>query len=109
MIVLTPQELACYQMLVEAADKGLPCPVNMDIEMALGYDSCSMGALTITRLERKGLINVRRYQRFREVQIVETGKWTARHPAMQTDRPHVPRGMKGRQCHTDRKLYKGMA
>ena len=106
MTILTPQEQACYEMLIEAAEMGQPCPVNIDIEVALGYDSCSMGALTITRLERKGLIRVKRYQRFREVQIVETGKWTARHPSMQTDRPHVPRGMRSAQCITDRKLYR---
>lgn len=105
-MALSPQEAACYEMLIEAAEAGLPCPVNIDIEIALGYDSCSMGALTILRLERRGLIRVKRYQRFREVQIVETGKWTAKHPSMHTDRPHVPRGAGSRACHTDRKLFR---
>lgn len=103
---LSPQEQICLAMLSAAAEANEPCPVNIDIEVELGYESCSMGALTISRLERRGLIVVKRYQRFREVQIVETGKWTARHPSMHTDRPHVPRGARSRSCHTDRKLFR---
>lgn len=104
---LSRNEQIVYAALVEAAEQGQPCPVNMDLEMLAGLDSCSMGSWLMARLEAKGMIVVRRYQRFREVQIVETGKWTARHPSMHVDRPHVPRGMRSRGPRpTDRKPYK---
>lgn len=104
---LRPSEQLVYAELCRAAEEGEPCPNNIDLEILAGYDSCSMGALTISRLEQRGLIRVVRYQRYREVMIVETGKWTAKHPAMKTFKPHVPRGTRSQACHTDRKLYKG--
>jgi len=90
--VLNEAELRVYELLVEASESGLPCPQNIDLEILAGFDSTSMGPKLIRKLEAKGLIRVVRYQRFREVQIVETGKWTARPASMHVDRPHVPRG-----------------
>lgn len=108
MTQLSPNEIIVYRALIEAAETNRPCPINMDLEELTGLDSCSMGAWLMSRLEMKGLIVVRRYQRFREVQIVATGKWTARHPSMHVERPHVPRGMRSRGPRpTDRKPYKG--
>lgn len=107
MTTLSHNETIVYAALVEAAENNRPCPINMDLEELTGLDSCSMGTWLMQRLEMKGLIIVRRYQRFREVQIVETGKWTARHPSMHVERPHVPRGMRSRGPRpTDRKPYK---
>jgi hypothetical protein len=79
----------------------------MDLEDMLGFSSTSMGPKIIRRLEQHGLIIVRRFQRFREVQIVATGKWTKRSDAMHVERPHVPRGAGSRTpAPTDRKPYK---
>lgn len=98
---------AIYAELCRAAEAGEVCPNYLDLNEVAGYESASSSAHAVGRLERLGLIRVRRYQRFREVQIVETGQWTARHPSMQTDKPHVPRGMRSRGGRpTDRKPYK---
>lgn len=104
---LTPKQQIVYAAILTAAEQGLPCPLNMDLEDLIGSDSTSMGPWIIMRLEQLGLIRVRRYQRFREVYVVELGKWTARHPSMQADKPHVPRGTRCRQpVASERKLYK---
>ena len=104
---LTVWEVIAFAALNDAANKGLPCPLNLDLEMLMGANSGSTPSVVVARLEAKGLIRVRRYQRFREVQIVETGKWTARHPSMHTDAPHVPRGLVSRGPRpTSRKGYK---
>jgi len=106
MAELRASERAVYEMLIAAADNAEPCPLNMDIEDLIGVDSTSMGAWIIMRLEQKGLIKVERFQRFRIVEIVASGKRTARPASMHTDRPHVPRGTRSGSCHTDRKLYR---
>lgn len=97
---------AIYFELCRAAEAGEVCPNYLDLNEVAGYESASASPYAVARLEAKGLIIVKRYQRFREVQIVETGKWTAKHPSMHTDRPHVPRGAGSRTCHTDRKLFR---
>ena len=99
-------EAITYEMIERAANRGEPCPSNLDIEMALGCSSTSVAPTVVKMLEQKGLILVTRYQRAREVTIISTGKSTARHPDRKTSRKHIPRGMKGRTCHTDRKGYK---
>ena len=101
---LTWSERAVYDAIQEAAEGGLPCPINMDLEALINCSSTSQGAKVVAALEAKGLIIVRRFQRFRRVQIVETGKWTAKPDNQQTTRPHVPRG--ARNLPTDRKPYK---
>jgi len=104
---LSPWEMIAYDALYNAAEGGLPCPINLDIEMLFGCSSGSTVPKYIRRLEEKGLIVVKRYQRFREVQIVATGKWTKRSEAMHIERPHVPRGAGSRTpAPTDRKPYK---
>lgn len=85
-------ERETYQAICAAADQGLPCPLNLDIEDLTGFSSSSMGACLIARLEQKGLIRVERYQRFRRVQVCATGKWTARPEGQRSKRKHVPRG-----------------
>ncbi|GHC97596.1 hypothetical protein [Novosphingobium pokkalii] len=89
---LTWTERTTYRALAEAAEAGLPCPSNIDIEMLCGYNSCSMGPVMVKRLERKGFIRVERYQRFRIVEIVATGARTARAANMRADTPHIPKG-----------------
>lgn len=101
-----PEQLV-YEALVEAAGSNLPCPLNLDLEMMTGFNSNSMGPVLVRRLEEKGLIIVKRFQRFREVQIVATGQWTARSASQRTAKAHVPRGTRSRApAPTDRKPYK---
>lgn len=99
-------EQITLKMISDAAEDGRPCPSNLDIEMELGCSSASVAPTVVKMLETKGLISVTRYQRAREVTIHATGKSTAPHPNRKTDRKHIPRGMKGRTCHTDRKGYR---
>ncbi len=89
---LTPAEHIVLAELTTAAEQGFVCPLNLDLEMIIGCSSGSTVPKVIARLESKGFIRVRRYQRFREVQITATGQWTARSPSMHVERPHVPRG-----------------
>lgn len=90
---LPRSEEVIYRALVEAAERGERCPLNIDLEMLAGYSSCSMGTAVLQRLEKRGLIVVRRFQRFREVQITATGKWTTRPASQVSHVAHVPRGM----------------
>ena len=89
---LEPAERIAYRLINHAAEFGEPCPVNIDIEVAAGFNSTSMGPKLVRKLESRGLIRVSRFQRFRLVEIVATGKQTARHPSMRADRPLVRRG-----------------
>lgn len=105
LLCLSQQERVIYQALVDAADNDQVCPNYLDLNELAGYESASSSVGVVKRLECKGLIRVVRYQRFRRVQIVATGKWTARSPSMHVERPHVPRGAR-RMVATDRKPYK---
>ena len=89
---LTKFEWVVLQMIERAADRGQPAPSNLDIEMEIGCNSSSIAPAIVKRLEEKGIIAVKRYQRAREITIIATGKQTARHPQRRTNRPHVPRG-----------------
>lgn len=89
---LAPAERIALGLINHAAEHGRPCPVNIDLEVAAGFNSSSMGAKLVRKLEHRGLIRVSRYQRFRLVEIVATGKTTARHPSMRGDMPLVRRG-----------------
>lgn len=98
-----------YDAIRGAAEAGEICPLNLDLEMMFDCNSGSVASTVVARLERKGLIVVRRYQRFREVQIVATGEWTARSPSQHVERAHIPRGARSRSYATDRKPYKTRA
>lgn len=102
---LNEQERVIYEAIFAAAENDLVCPNYLDLNEVAGYESASSSPSVVKRLEIKGLIRVVRYQRFRRVQIVATGKWTARHPSMHVERLHVPRGAR-RSVATDRKPYK---
>lgn len=103
---LSIYDRAIYLELCRAAEANEVCPNYLDLNEVAGYESASSSPHAVARLEAKGLIVVKRYQRFREVMIVATGKWTAKHPAMKTLKPHVPRGTRSRQCVSDRKLFR---
>lgn len=101
-------ETIALAMIEKAATEDKPCPSNLDIEMELGCNSTSVAPTVVKMLEEKGIIKVTRYQRAREVTIVETGKSTAPHPDRKTNRRHVPRGAGSQVCITDRKPYKSI-
>lgn len=103
---LSDDEVIIYAAIFDAAERGKCCPTGEDLNELTGRTSDSASRNVVMRLEEKGLIFVSRYQRFRRVQIVATGKWTARSPSMHVERPHVPRGAR-RAVATDRKPYKG--
>jgi len=104
---LTAWEMIVYDAIYNAAEAGEVCPNWLDLNELMGAESSSTSPKYVRRLEEKGLIIVNRYQRFREVQIVATGKWTKRSEAMHVVRPHVPRGAGSRTpAPTDRKPYK---
>lgn len=89
---MTPSETIIYNELCRAAEAGEPCPLNLDLEMMIGCSSASGPPTIVKRLEERGLIVVVRYQRFRQVKICATGKWTMKAPNQQTTSNHVPRG-----------------
>lgn len=107
-IKLSRSERIAYRMIHEAAEQGKPCPTNLDIEMEIGCASSSSAPNAVKRLEERGLIQVTRYQRYRDVRIFATGKATAPHPDRQTTNRHIPRGMKGQVSITDRKPYRSI-
>jgi Mn-dependent DtxR family transcriptional regulator len=90
--MLTNFEWITLQMIQQAAEHGKPAPSNLDIEMELDVSSSSIAPMIIQSLERKGIIEVVRYQRAREITILATGQTTARDPLRKSNRMHVPRG-----------------
>lgn len=78
MIDLSKTERVAYEAIKRAADRCEPCPTCDDLRAILNFDSVSGTVRVVQRLEAKGLIEVRRFQRSRQVRIVETDKWTAR-------------------------------
>lgn len=64
-------------ILVRCANAGTICPGNEDLRVAIGAPSVSAPANAISLLEDLGVIDVRRYQRGRQVTIMSSGKSTA--------------------------------
>lgn len=91
-VEMTPNETIIYDALCKAAREGRVCPNYLDFNELIGAESSSTSPAIVKRLEERGLIRVRRFQRFREVQIIATGEWTMKSPNQQTSSPHVPRG-----------------
>ncbi|ALH82919.1 hypothetical protein [Sphingopyxis macrogoltabida] len=67
-----------YGAIVSAAEAGRPAPTCDDLVEVSGYSAVSSTVGAVQRLEQRGLIEVRRYQRSRQIMIVESGLWTAR-------------------------------
>lgn len=67
-----------YGALDKAAKAGRPAPTCDDLLEVSGYSAVSSTVGAVQRLEQRGLIEVRRYQRSRQIMIVESGQWTAR-------------------------------
>lgn len=107
---LTPVEQMVYEILMEAAENNSVCPDYLDLNEVCGFESSSASPGVVKRIEKKGWIKVERYQRFRQVMIVETEKWTARSPSQHTTNPHVRRGCGAGSRSpypTERKGYRG--
>ena len=78
--VMQPSDEAVYGMLKEAANRRAPCPSNLDIIEMIGWKSISSASACLQRLEREGLIMVRRFSKSRIVAITESGVETSPFP-----------------------------
>lgn len=63
-----------YRILQEAGHKGLPCPTNAEIAEQLGVRSIGTTSNYVSDLEKRGLIEVERTSRTREILVVASGK-----------------------------------
>lgn len=88
---LTERERIVFDAMNAAAEACLPAPRNDDLMAMLGCSSDSTPPHTVRSLEAKGLIQVERFQRTRQVCIVATGKCTA--IPMGSHAHHVARGI----------------
>jgi hypothetical protein len=77
------------RLIERAAEHGERAPSNDTLAGALNAASPSAGADCISRLERAGIITVRRFHNARQITIVATGKSTAE-PTCKT--PHHSAG-----------------
>lgn len=75
-----PWEMMVYRALWKAAQNGEDCPTCDDLVDLIGCSAISVTVEIIHKLEAAGKIQVRRYQRSRQVFVVALGKWT-REPA----------------------------
>lgn len=75
---LSLNERLVYEALKRAADRCEPCPKHDELNAIINCSSTSTSPTIVKRLEEMGLIEVQRFQRSRQVRIVETDKWTAR-------------------------------
>jgi hypothetical protein len=87
-------EQTVLDALCAAADAGQVCPTNLALEILIGVSSGSVVPKIVAKLEQNGLIAVQRYQRFRRVQIRQSGNWTAISASQRGFTPHVPRGVR---------------
>jgi hypothetical protein len=76
------KDVVVYKAINLAAERGLPFPTCDQLSELLditgdGGPPPSSTVLIVQRLERRGHIAVRRFQRDREATILETGKQTA--------------------------------
>ena len=77
MTELTQNERIVYDALVKAAEVSAPAPKNEELMALMACSSDSTPPHTVSSLEKKGLIEVQRFQRTRQICIVATGKCTA--------------------------------
>lgn len=89
--MLPPETIVC-DAIWQVAEAGQPYPLNLDFEMLIGCSSSSYAPRLVKQLEKRGLIKVVRFQRFRRLQIVATGEWTRKASNQKTTAMHVPKG-----------------
>lgn len=88
---LTERERIVFDAMNAAAEACLPAPKHDELNELIGCTSTSSSPTIVRRLEEKGLIQVERFQRTRQVCIVATGKCTA--IPMGSHAHHVARGI----------------
>lgn len=66
-----------FEMILDAAEDGKPCPTSNKIAEALGFSSTASTQRLMIELIESGLISVETYNSGRVVTILETGKKTA--------------------------------
>lgn len=92
---MSRREKVIFDALVHAANRGDPCPRQDDL-VALLDDGAGVSSTVdvMQSLERRGLIQIRSYQRSRQVTICASGKSTAapknRTPHWRRRPGHVP-------------------
>ncbi len=77
-VVAAPGHELLYHLLVEAAERGLVCPTNMELSNQLGQASISGPTKGLMKLEKLDLIEVERFHAARVVTITATGKQTGK-------------------------------
>ncbi len=77
---LTATQQRLYNFILEAVTAGEVCPTNRAMAQRSGLVSASAVADTLGRLQRKGLISIKRYNRSRVVRLAD-GRQTAEPPA----------------------------
>lgn len=98
---LSPTDSLVLKILTQAAERGEICPTNPDLASTLICASIATPSQSLTRLEERGLIVVRRFQTSRQVKIVSTGKWTKK---PKDDRPHWRQKKSASRLNTLREL-----
>lgn len=71
-----PWEMMIYRAIVRAVQEDRECPTCDDLCDLIGSASVTSSVQIIQRLERKGMIKVRRYQRSRQVYVHALDAWT---------------------------------
>ena len=74
------KDMAVFRAICRAAEHGLRCPTADQLASVIGTDdggAISTTVLVVNRLARRGMIEVRRFQRGREITVVHSGKQTA--------------------------------
>lgn len=75
---LSPDEQTVLAALTEAAKDGRRCPTTDELLELMPHRASASGVIELLdRLEAKGHIGIRRFQRSRQVYIHSIGKWTA--------------------------------
>ena len=78
---LTDRQRRLYEVILAAATAGQVCPTNREIAVQSGLVSASAVADALGRLQRKGVVEVMRYNRARVVKFPGHGVETKRPPA----------------------------
>lgn len=86
---LTPRQQRIYDIIANAARAGKVCPTNKAIAKMEGLTSASAVADIIARLQRKGVIEVERFNRSRIIYLVDLDLETAP-PSLSSLAGHAP-------------------
>lgn len=91
MTPLNPRQKIVLKALTEAADKGAPCPSNIELSGMVSPGNLGSPYKIMDQLEYRGLITIVRGTNWRVVTITETGKSTHRNSSDDTKSQFRPR------------------